>query len=141
MLTSLQGDKGKKVGNVFKEGASGHQNCCFCSSMYCHLAFFIGRFFRYDDAFLDILAALAHLKFESKEGVDGQGVGGARGPNDGWQVQCCLKQEKCDIIHCSITQANTRAPQRMLNATLCHTRKYFILPLFLFCTISFLTRL
>ena len=42
----------------------------------------LGRFFRYDDAFLDTLEALADLKFESKKEVDGQGVRRARGPND-----------------------------------------------------------
>ena len=42
----------------------------------------VGRFFRYDDAFLDALAALAHLKFESEKGVDGQGVRGVGGPDD-----------------------------------------------------------
>ena len=47
-----------------------------------HLAFICRKIFRYDDAFLDTLAALAHLKFESKKEVDGQGVRGAGGPND-----------------------------------------------------------
>ena len=42
----------------------------------------VGRFFRYDDAFLDTQATLAHLKFESKKEVDRQGVRGAGGPND-----------------------------------------------------------
>ena len=77
------GIRAKRWGIFLRRVLLGIKIAVFALNCSVHLAF-IGKkiFFRYDDAFLDILPALAHLKFESKREVDGQGVRGAGGPND-----------------------------------------------------------
>ena len=50
----FSGDKGKKVGNIFKEGASGHKITVFALKCSVHLAF-IGRKIFFDTITLSLI--------------------------------------------------------------------------------------